>query len=520
MRVFKVLNTFRNRYILDGGFVSKTVLSVLSGILLFLSFPPADISLIAWIALVPLMVAVKDTGYRTSAVLGFIAGTVFFGSLLYWLLNVSVPGTIILVLVLALFIAAFALSVRYVSGSGADMLLLPFVWVLLEYTRSFLFTGFPWGLLAYTQYANLRLIQIADLTGPYGVSFILVAFNAGFASYFLKQRKRAVYMVTALFFILISVGYSAYRIEQNIEWPRPRISVVQGNIPQEKKFDPRYGQEIEGKYFDLTHRASVTEPDMIIWPETSYPFLIEGDEVPLGLERMSEKNGIPVIFGAVTRDNGYFYNTAFLIDGKGGVQSYRKVHLVPFGEYVPFESVFPGIRRHIDKPIGSFSPGQGYEPLTFRSFRKDSKDGDIIRRTDFHKVGILICFEDIFPYIARNFVSNGADILVNLTNDAWFGRTAAAMQHLQASVFRAVENRVPLIRSANTGISGFIDATGRIKSVVNKEGRQIFVEGVLTDTAGISNLVSYYTVYGDVFVYFSLFMLVLILLLSRFVKEK
>ena len=183
------------------------LLSVLSGILAFLAFPPLKIGLAAWVCLVPLLVAVKRAGSTRAFSLGFIAGAVFFGTLLYWLVNVTVPGTVILVLVLALFLGLFAFVAGIVFKYSMDLLILPFVWVVLEYIRSHLFTGCPWGLLGYSQYTNINLIQVADLTGVYGVSFALAAFNVAAFAIISRSKRKIYYMMSALLFLIAVTTY-------------------------------------------------------------------------------------------------------------------------------------------------------------------------------------------------------------------------------------------------------------------------------------------------------------------------
>ena len=209
-----------------------------------------------------------------------------------------------------------------------------------------------------------------------------------------------------------------------------------------------------------------------------------------------------------------YYNAAVLFDEGGGVSDiYNKTHLVPFGEFVPFEKYFHSFRDYIDKPIGDFEKGTDYTLFNVKSLKSSmTESGSRMRHTSFYKFGVLICFEDIFPYLARQFVQDGAKILVNITNDAWFGRTAASRQHLQASVFRAVENRVPVVRAANTGISCFVDFSGEINSILKVGEKETFVTGVDTAKVRIHAGRTYYTVCGDNFVYFCALMMALLMI--------
>ncbi len=493
------------------------LLSVLSGVLGALAFPPMEFTFLAWVCLIPLIFAIRGSSPRQAFWYSYIAGFIFFGSLLYWLVNVTVPGFILLTLMLAVYYALFGMMVRMVLNYSMDLFILPFFWVALEYIRSHMFTGFPWGLLGYSQYTTINLVQIADITGAYGVSFVIVAFNVALFAVLSRRERKIAYMMIALMFILMSTSYGIYRFNNYNVWGSPRISVVQGNIPQEQKWNPGFADEIVKTYTDLTKQAALDEADLIIWPETSYPYLVEaGRPVAEEVNDLAKEEKIPILSGIVYREGDDYYNSAVLFDGSDDkLPIYHKTHLVPFGEYIPFEDSIAFLRGYIDKPIGDFRRGGEYSLFTLKSkASSENVSGQIISRTNFYKFGVLICFEDIFPYLSREFVQNGANFMVNITNDAWFGDTAASRQHLQSSVFRAVENRVPVIRAANTGVSCFVDSTGKIISSVNVEGEETFVTGVLTDRVNIYAGRSFYTVYGDVFVYFCGLMLVLLLMVE------
>lgn len=485
-----------------------------SGALGFLSFPPFEFSFLIWVSLVPLLFIAKSENPRKTFLYSYIAGLVFFIGLLYWLLNVTVPGTIILVIVLALFYGLFGFIANFAMKHSMDLLILPFVWVVLEYIRGNLFTGFPWGFLGYSQYENISLIQVADFTGAYGASFLIAAFNVAIFAALSRSKRRVAYLMTALLFLIAATTYSIYKFNNFYTSGSPKISVVQGNIPQRFKWDPSFAEEIVSGYTTLTKEAARTSPDLIIWPETSYPYLVEEASKVKEVSSLSSGVKTPILAGIVRAKDNAYYNSAILFDKEGEAGAiYNKIHLVPFGEYVPLEKYFLFFRSYIDKPIGDFTSGDEYVLFPAKSTASFTKEGARVRETRFYKFGVLICFEDIFPYISRNFVKEGANFLVNITNDAWFGRTGAAKQHVQASVFRAVENRVPVIRSANTGVSCFIGPTGEILSTLEKDGKDIFVSGFATDSVDIYvGRKSFYTMYGDAFVYFCGFMIVLLML--------
>jgi len=504
--------------------IKNVSLPVFSGILGVLAFPPFELSFLGWFCLVPLLIVVKEETPKRSFCYGCISGMVFFIGLIYWLVNVTYPGTFFLIIVLSVFYGIFGLIANLVMRNSIDLMILPFVWVVLEYIRSHLFGGFPWGLLGYSQYQNLLLIQISDFTGPYGVSFLLAVISIGIFSFLKRIRKFKTHMVVAFMFLFLFTSYGVYKLKNNSMWSSLRISVVQGNIEQQLKWDDAFAEDIVNKYEKLTVKAAKMHPDLIVWPETSYPYLVQNLSSDVkAIKDLSRENKISILSGFVSERDNVFYNSALLFDEKGESDKiYNKIHLVPFGEYIPFESFLSFLREFIDKPIGKFVKGTDYTLFQINSVKLlDLSGGARSRKTSFHKFGVLICFEDIFPYISRRFVKNGADFLVNITNDAWFGRTPGARQHLQSSVFRAVENRVPLIRAANTGISCFIDSRGKILSVVSEDNEEIFISGISTVDVNFGRRGSFYTFYGDVFIYLSIFIIGLFVALEKvYIKKR
>ena len=496
---------------------------MLTGVLGVLAFPPFNFSPLAWIFLVPLLFAIKRSeNKKESFIYSYISGLVFFGGLIYWLVNVTIPGTMVLVLACALFFGVFGVVAKIIFKYSADILILAFFWTVLEYIRSYIFTGFPWGLIAYSQYTNVKFIQIADLAGVYGVSFLIIMFNVALFAYMTRAERKIAYMMVALFFLLASTMYGKHKLDDFRIGAQPRISVVQGNIPQKMKWNPRFAREITAEYDILTREVAADKSDMIIWPETAYPYVIEDlRTAPRELQDLARKAETPLLVGAIYSDGSDYFNSALLLSDTGAIrEKYDKLRLVPFGEYVPGERFIP-FRKYIDKPIGSFTKGEEYTLFSMKSTSSTYRaDGAISRQTHFLKFGVLICFEDTFPVLARRLVLKGANFLVNMTNDAWFGDTAAPEQHLQASVFRAVENRVPVIRAANTGVSCFIDSSGEILSRVKEGNKDIMVSGYATDKVNISATRSVYTQYGDVFIIFCGIMLGILFATEYFLIKK
>ena len=436
----------------------------------------------------------------------YAIGVVFFLGSMWWLVHVTVLGWLILCAYLALYFAVFGrLAYHCMAQGGPGFLLIPAIWVALEYARSHLLSGFGWNLLAYSQTSWYSLIQVADMTGVWGVSFLIVWVNVAITEWLQargrsrsKRRRRTAPRIVvrplaaATSAVLLVLGYGLWRIQHVTLGAPVRLAVVQGNIPQERKWHPDFAETILQRYESLTRNAASAAPQLIIWPETAVPGYLDADE-PLTqrVQTLVRTLHIPLLTGApmVRGDSKAWLatNSATLLDETGTLKErYDKIHLVPFGEFIPFERLLPWFRA-ILPPIGDFVPG--HERTVFRlgsrlqapGSRPEQLPPASSLQPPAISFSVLICFEDIFPDLARRFVREGARLLVVITNDAWFGPTAAAYQHAQASTFRAVELRVPVVRAANTGWSGCIDATGRwIGSMHDAHGRELFVAGTHT----------------------------------------
>ncbi len=478
-------------------------LSLFSGVLLVFSFPNFDLEFLAWFALVPLFYSIEGKGLFHGFLLGFLSGIVSFLGILYWItvavhtygnvpFLVSILILLLLVIYLSTYMGMFALLSRLIhSRLGFRMIIFaPFVWISLEYLRSFLLTGFPWASLGHSQYLNLPLIQLADITGVYGLSFIILLVNVTLYLIIHEWPKRSFpyrEAMIASFILLSSLVYGYGRMKsvdrQWAEEPPLRVSLVQGNIDQSIKWDNSFQRETLKIYERLSLKVAEERPELIIWPETAAPFFFQD-----ATEYQPQILGIPartntfLLFGSpsykVIRGKVNHYNSAYLVSPSGElVGRYDKMHLVPFGEYVPLSNLLSFIGS-LGEGIGDFKPGKELNTLSLPQ----------------GKFGVLICFEIIFPELSRNFVKEGANFLVTITNDAWFGRTSAPYQHLAIAAFRAVENHVFVARAANTGISAFIDPKGRI---VRQGG--IFTEEAFNGTIRLSKKKTFYTLYGDVF---------------------
>ena len=493
------------------------ILPAISGLLLVLTYPIFNFKFLAWIALVPLFFSLEKNNIKERFLKGYIFGFVFFCGTLYWLFGITVPGTIAGVLYLSIAPAIFTSICRY-RNAMQYAVITPAAWVLSEYLRAHIFTGFPWVLLGYSQSFNLSVIQIADVTGVYGVSFLIVLVNIGI--YFtLKKTPNRFYVLFFIFIIFVitsSYGYNRMRLQYPSQ--ELKISAIQGNIPQEDKWDPANKQSIFRKYKTLTLDAiKKDKSNFILWPETAVVGFLEDDNfLRKGVEAIAKEKNVYILTGTLREKKEGFYNSATLVSDEGKlVDSYDKIHLVPFGEFIPFGRGLSWIRNIIDRPIGEFERGNDFKVFQFRLVDIVKSSKGIQKTTEFFRFSVLICYEDIFPELSRKFVQNGARFLVNITNDAWFGKTSAPYQHMQGSIFRAIENRVPVVRAANTGVSCIIDHRGKVLKMVNNNGKEIFVDGYVSGVIKTTSGKTIYTRFGDVFAWICIF-----IVLAGFILQK
>ena len=476
-------------------------LSFLSALLLVFSFPPFDVGLLAWVAFIPFFFALEKKNLRQTFGISYLIGFFFFFGLLYWVHYVTWAGTIVLVMYLSLYFATFGVGTRCLNTRGA-LLWIPSLWVVLEFLRSFLFTGLGWGLLAYSQWKYLSLIQFSELTGAYGVSFLVMFGNVLFFRLLqrdLKARKKTISLI--IFFLVLGAlfAYGFFYPQEFLSTDTYfRASVIQGNIPQDLKWDTSVQDLILKKYETLTRAVSKNHPDAIFWPETAVPGFLPDEELLWDrLAALSRDSETYLLVGTPWNEEGLAYNSALFLEKGEILQRYDKLHLVPFGEFIPFEKNFPRLRDWIE--TGDFRPG---------------KEATIFKHPKGN-FATLICFEDIFPDLVRRF-AKGSDFLVNITNDAWFMKSSAPFQHAQASVFRAIENRRSVLRVTNTGFTCLIDPMGRILRRLEIGGEPLFVTGYQTWDIPLSKEETFYSRHGDLFVWTCITMVVFGIALSIF----
>jgi len=487
-------------------------LSLSAGFLLVLSFPSPGLDPLSWVALVPLLAAIRNADPRRAWLLGWESGAVFNLGLLYWVVvAVHVYGRVpmavsliplgMLVAYLACFWGVFAWGARLVERRTSIPLglAIPVLWVAVEYVRSFLFSGFPWESLGYSQYRRLSLIQVSEWTGVYGVSFLVAGANAvcweGIRC-LRREIARKTFFLEAVILLFIAGafgGYGAIRLDQlGRDQDREgeiRVALIQGSINQDQKWMPEYQDATLEIYFRLSREAAAQGAEFIVWPETATPFYFERSlRYRPRIEAFVAETGVPLLFGSPGidfpqrpgEDAVKHYNSAFLLTAEGKLSGrYDKVHLVPFSEYYPLGGFLRFLERHI-QGMGNFSPGSEVKNL----------------RWEDREIGVLICYEAIFPDLVRRFAAGDADFLVNITNDAWFGRTSAPFQHHSMVVFRAIENRIPIARAANTGVSSFITVTGAIEKRTPIFQRELLLGRLMVHPLREH---TFYTRHGDLF---------------------
>lgn len=478
--------------------VLEFFVALASGVLLAAAFPLLDWSFIAWFALVPLFLVMSRRPFLS----GYAAGFGFFAAALYWLnivmvtygrlpLALSILAYLLLVSYLACYFALPVwLAERFRRRIGLPIVLsLPILWVAFEFLRGIVLTGFPWTLVGYSQHANLILIQSADLVGVYGIGLLIILANCILANFIHSVWQLDITLVSwramIVFVLLFGVnwGYGIWCLDQNMDRVDTpvKVGLIQGNIDQAVKWNPANQLSTIQSYLALSEKPVQEGARLLIWPESATPFYLQ-DPSPLSqsVQQLVVQTGRYLLTGSPAYEYGpdgvRYLNSAFLLSPEGKfIGRSDKVHLVPFGEYVPLNSYLPFVNKLVTG-IGDFSSGS-IEPIEM----------------PYGKMGVLVCYEGIFPELSRQHVKAGSGLLVNVTNDAWFGRSSAPYQHLSMARFRAIENRRWLVRAANTGISAIIAPSGEIVSASS-----IFESDVVVGDVAFRSELSIYTLSGDV----------------------
>ncbi len=440
------------------------LLATLAGLLLILAQPKFSLYPLVFVGLVPLLGAVQQK--KTPALaLGCWAGFVYFYGLLYWLIEVMThfgglpwPAAAGVLALLALYLGLYwglvlAVAKRLVGLSPRPESALAWaaLFTLADYLRAYFLGGFPWGILGQALAPFKAFIQVADLGGVYLVSFLVYLCNYAVFAGLVFRRAAWSTLLLALVFLAFCLGYGHFRLGQDWRGQDIRVGLIQGNVPQDIKWNPTFQRETLARYQRLSEKVRAAGAQLIVWPETALPFYFFPHQ-GLGRTLLSWTRDleVPLLFGAPrvawARGKPLIHNSLFLVSKGQVLGVYDKQHLVPFGEYVPLEHVFPFLRTFA-VASGGYSPGPYGRPLSLAQ-------GKVF--------GPLICFESVFPRLAVQRVRQGATMLVVVTNDAWFGRSAGPYQHFEAAIFRAIETRRYVVRAANTGISGVISPTGQV----------------------------------------------------------
>jgi len=520
--------------------------AVSSGLLCTGCFPPFDQTWLCWIALTPLIAAIWFSGkdsrhpWLRNLLLGYVAGLVFFWTVLSWLTTVTVLGWFVLEFYMAIYFALWAWFCGLVrpreikeeprstkwdqmlAQAGRDRppprsswtrstnnlalaFLLAAAWTTQEWLRGWVFSGWGWNGLGVALHATWPLIQIAEFTGVAGLSFMVAFANVIAVTtarrLVLEARTHAMrphFDLTLTMAAIVGVLTFGLRAAQISPPTKPlRIAAVQANVPQNQKFDPQFTKKIFDQFRRLSEIAlrSNPPPDLLVWPESSMPGpVLEDRESYQFVTDLAASTDSDLLLGTIDEEGGRAYNAALLIsDGGERVQLYRKLHLVPFGEYVPGRYRVPLLARIVgDQVPGDFDAGKDYTVFGLTN-------NDV-------QVAPLICFEDTLGELARRFVlptdtNPGANLLVDITNDGWFLRSAGSRQHLANAIFRCVETRRPMVRAANTGVTCFVNELGRITQRLQDETGSTFTEGVLTGEIKVptEHELTFYTRHGELF---------------------
>lgn len=502
--------------------------ALLSGILLALCFLPLNLGGLVWIALVPLICALwfgepwkKNEDWRRF-LLGYVTGLGYFLGSLNWIATVTVAGWIALTLYLAIYPALWTSFVGWAATprqspfeqkpvwmkSGHNLwvsILAAAAWTALEWVRGTLFTGFGWNGLGIALHDNAALIQICDITGVGGLSFMLVMVNMMIVITVKrltvevgrhKLRPHYDFSLTVAMVALV-FGYGVRQFFAPApETQKLSVSIIQGNVPILEKRDPAMEEKILDLHQKLTEAAMATSPDLIVWPEAATPQPLFADQRSWDVVRgLLEQFEGDFLTGTVHGE----FNSAALISDRGKMMDiYNKVHLVPFGEYVPLRDTFPLFAWIVgDLVSDDFHFGNGAKVLEMTSKPV--------------KIGPLICFEDTLGDLARQFVRQGAQVFVTVTNDGWFLKSAASQQHLTNALFRCVETKIPMVRAANTGVSCVIDRFGRIESRLEGKDGDTFIEGFFTRPVNVpvAPIKTFYVRYGEIFSFLCMAVVVL-----------
>jgi apolipoprotein N-acyltransferase len=455
---------------------SPWLLASATGVLLALSFPKFGHPACAWVALVPLVLALRGPaplgqprplGVRRAFLIAWWAGLVYFTGTVYWTSGVlaqfgglPMPVAVFAMLLLAGYLALYPAAAAAAAARGLErfgdraLVLVPAAWAATEFMRGAFFGGFPWVPLGNSQVEMLPIAQLASVTGVYGLSALVAAVNVALVAAFLSSGRTRWVVLGATALSLAAAGawgssrIAAARLIRDA--PELRVGLVQANIAQDDKWDPRQARRIITTYMAMSRDVVKRGAEYVIWPESATPAMFEEDAGTNETVRaLAAELRVPLLFGSDQFERGAnprFYNSAFLVGPDGRTQAvYRKIQLVPFGEFFPFQEWLSFVSPLVER-AAPFAPGTAVVMLPAGG----------------HQVSTAICYEVVYPRLAREAVLQGSELLTTITNDAWYGETSAPFQHFAMASMRAIEQGRYLARAANTGVSGIVDPYGRV----------------------------------------------------------
>lgn len=501
-----------NDFIIGEYKLKYLIFSIMSGILLALSFQKFNFFFLVWVSFVPLIYCIYKNNIKYSAIYGFVTGITyslisFNWMFLFLLTNTKSFKAALIVAILfwmyqSIYFVLWSTSVNIVKKNN-NLLILFFsssLWVVLEYIKNYFLSGFPINLLGYSQSTFNIIIQAADIFGIYGISFVIILIN--FLLFYWLYNKEKKYLIIAVTIILSLLIYGFIRINQiskvNNE-SKVKIGVVQPNIEQHKKWDEKRKREISDRLLLCSQEFESSDIDILLYPETVLPGkLLFEEQIKILTKNISEFSKITLIGGKYL-ERSKIYNSIFITDNNGQiVGKYNKKHLVLFGEYVPFKNFLVDLLEKVNL-TDNFNRERGLKVFGF----------------DKYTLGINICSENYYPYLSRELVLKGATLLTTHSNDAWCDGLSYPCQHFVLNIFRAIENRKYLIVSSNTGISGVIAPTGKVIRQTKNQEQVCFEETVYTN-----NYITVYDKIGDLFVYLCMIYCCFILLIYGLLKIK
>jgi len=496
----------------------------MSGVLLALSFPKFGHPAIAWIALTPLLVALaspgKDVSLARAFGLGLTTGAIYLGGTLYWLSTVmsrygdiNTAGAIainaLFVAYLALYPTLFAVVMRRLTVAfGASALAAaPFVWTATELGRMYVFTGFPWALLGYSQATVLPIAQAASIAGVFGVSAIVASVSAALAGVVIARAWRPAALVLAGVLLVAVWGHLRARDAALTRQGQPlRVGLVQPNVLEEERETAGRGPDILQRNLSMTREALAKGVSLVVLPESTLsPYTLDDyAEVSRSVRQIARDSGVPILLGSdqyqwrtegTRREVEKSFNAAFMLraDGTTGAV-YRKMHLVPWGEYVPLRDWLTFVGPLVQ------AIGRGF----------DAGDEMTLLPLGRHQISTAICYEIIYPDLVRRFVVEGSELLTTITNDSWFGPTSAPYQHFEQASMRAIEEGRYLVRAATSGVSGIVDPYGHVLARTD-----IYHPAVVVGDVRLLPVRTPYSLVGDVFAYASAILTLALLLMAR-----